>query len=96
MIRHYNEEQLSVPAFGVGILPNLVINSYSLTPIHILLMYLWPGLPTLWQQLLEVPFLFKCDNAPVQKARPEFGLEELVWPVQKPDLNPRCVSGVEL
>ena len=51
-------------------------------------------LPTLWQQFGEDPFLFQHDSAPVHKARTiktwfdEFGVEELDWPAQSPDLNP--------
>ena len=51
-------------------------------------------LPTLWQQFGEGPFLFQHDNAPVHKARSiqkwfvEFGVEDLDWPAQSPDLNP--------
>ena len=51
-------------------------------------------LPTLWQQFGEGPFLFQHDCAPVHKARTiktwfdEFGVEELDWPAQNPDLNP--------
>ena len=50
--------------------------------------------PTWWQQFGEVPFLFQHDCAPVHKARTiktwldEFGVEELDWPAQSPDLNP--------
>jgi hypothetical protein len=52
------------------------------------------GLPTLWQQLGEGPFLFQHDNAPrnkvssVHKWFVEIGVEEFDWPVQSPDLNP--------
>ena len=41
------------------------------------------------------PFLFQHDNAPVQKVRSiqkwfvEIGVEELDWPAQNPDLNPK-------
>lgn len=51
-------------------------------------------LPTLWKQFGEGPFLFQHDCAPVHKARSikawldEFGVEELDWPAQSPDLNP--------
>ena len=50
--------------------------------------------PTLWKQFEEGPFLFRHDNAPVNKARyiqkwfAEIGVEELHWPAQSPDLNP--------
>ena len=39
------------------------------------------------------PFLFEHDRAPVHKARSiktwmrEFGVDELDWPAQSPDLN---------
>jgi hypothetical protein len=42
----------------------------------------------------EGPFLFQPDNNPVHKARSilkwffEFGVEELDWPTQNPELNP--------
>ena len=42
----------------------------------------------------EGPFLFQHDCAPVHKARcikawlDEFGVEELDWPAQSPDLSP--------
>ena len=51
-------------------------------------------LPTLWEQFGDGPFLFQHDCAPVRKARSiktwmsEFGVEELDWPAQSPDLNP--------
>jgi hypothetical protein len=51
-------------------------------------------LPTLWQQFGERPLLFQYDNVPVHKARSiqkwlvEFGVEDLDWPAQSPDLNP--------
>ena len=51
-------------------------------------------LPTLWQHFGEGPFLFQHDCAPVHKARSikmwfdDFGVEELDWPAQNPDLNP--------
>ena len=51
-------------------------------------------LPTLWEQFGDGPFLFQHDCAPVHKARSiktwmsEFGVEELDWPAQSPDLNP--------
>ena len=44
------------------------------------------GLPTLWQQFGEGPFLFQHDNAHVDKARSiqkwfvQIGVEELDWP----------------
>ena len=51
--------------------------------------------PTLCgKSLLEGPFLFQHDNAPVHKSRSiqkwfvEIGVEELDWPAQSPDLNP--------
>lgn len=52
------------------------------------------ALPTLWQQFGEGPLLFQHDCGPVHKARSiktwldEFGVEELDWPAQSPDLNP--------
>jgi hypothetical protein len=52
------------------------------------------GLPTLWQQFGEGPFLFQHGNAPVHKVRSiqkwfvKISVEELDWPVQSPDLNP--------
>ncbi|KAK3533163.1 hypothetical protein QTP70_012415 [Hemibagrus guttatus] len=51
-------------------------------------------LPTLWEQFGDDPFLFQHDCTPVHKARSietwmsEFGVEELDWPAQSPDLNP--------
>ncbi|KAK3535289.1 hypothetical protein QTP70_007432 [Hemibagrus guttatus] len=51
-------------------------------------------LPTLWEQFGDDPFLFQHDCTPVTKARSiktwmsEFGVEELDWPAQSPDLNP--------
>ena len=51
-------------------------------------------LPTLWQQFGDGPFLFQHDCPPVHKARSiktwmrEFGVEELDWSAQSPDLNP--------
>ncbi|KAK3559772.1 hypothetical protein QTP86_020723 [Hemibagrus guttatus] len=51
-------------------------------------------LPTLCEQFGDDPFLFQHDCTPVTKARSiktwmsEFGVEELDWPVQSPDLNP--------
>ena len=51
-------------------------------------------LPTLWEQFGDGPFLFQHDCAPVHKARSittwmrEFGVDELDWPGQSPDLNP--------
>ena len=50
-------------------------------------------LPTLWEQFGDGPFLFQHDWAPVHKARSkktwmsEFGVDELDWPAQLPDLN---------
>ncbi|KAK3525642.1 hypothetical protein QTP70_002551 [Hemibagrus guttatus] len=50
-------------------------------------------LPTLWEQFGDDPFLFQHDCTPVTKARSiktwmsEFGVEELDWPAQSPDLN---------
>ena len=50
-------------------------------------------LPTLWEQFGAGLFLFQHDCAPVHKARPiktwmeEFGVDELDWPAQSPDLN---------
>ncbi|KAK3524947.1 hypothetical protein QTP86_011480 [Hemibagrus guttatus] len=50
-------------------------------------------LPTLWEQFGDDPFLFQHDCTPVHKARSiktwmsEFGVEELDWPAQSPDLN---------
>ncbi|KAK3515390.1 hypothetical protein QTP70_018901 [Hemibagrus guttatus] len=51
-------------------------------------------LPTLWEQFGDDPFLFQHDCTPVYKASSiktwmsEFGVEELDWPAQSPDLNP--------
>ena len=51
-------------------------------------------LPTLWEQFGDGPFPFQHDCEPVHKARSiktwmsEFGVEELDWPAQSPDLNP--------
>lgn len=51
-------------------------------------------LPTLWEQFGDGPFLFQHDCAPVHKASvhkdmdEEFGVEELDWPAQSPELNP--------
>ena len=51
-------------------------------------------LPTLWEQFGDGPFLFQHGCTPVHKARSiktwmsEFGVEELDWPAQSPDLNP--------
>ena len=51
-------------------------------------------LPTLWEQFRDGPFLFQHDCAPVHKARSiktwmtEFGVGELDWPAQSPDLSP--------
>lgn len=51
-------------------------------------------LPTLLEQLGEGPLLFKHDCAQVHKARSikawlrEFGVEELDWPPEGPNLNP--------
>ncbi|KAK3512368.1 hypothetical protein QTP70_007365 [Hemibagrus guttatus] len=51
-------------------------------------------LPALWEQFGDDPFLFQHDCTPVTKARSiktwmsEFGVEELDWPAQSPDLNP--------
>ena len=51
-------------------------------------------LPTLWKQFGDGSFLFQHDCAPVHKARSlktwmsQFGVEELDWPAQSPDLNP--------
>ena len=51
-------------------------------------------IPSLWEQLGDDLFLFQHDCAPVHKARSmkkcmnEFGVEELDWPAQSPDLNP--------
>jgi len=48
---------------------------------------------TLWKQFGDGPFLFQHDCAPVHKARSvktwmsQFGVEELDWPAQSPDLN---------
>ena len=50
-------------------------------------------LPTLWEQFGDGPFLFQHDCTPVHKARSmktwmiQFGVEELDWPAQSPDLN---------
>ena len=52
-------------------------------------------LPTLWQQLEEGPFLFQHDNDLMHEARSiqkwfvEIGVEELDWPTQSPNLNPK-------
>ncbi len=51
-------------------------------------------LPTLWEEFEKGPFLFDYDCASVHKARPiqtwldEFGVIELDWPTQSPDLSP--------
>lgn len=51
-------------------------------------------MPTLCQQFGEGPFLFQHDCGPVHKAKStktwfeKFGVEELQWPTQSPDLNP--------
>ena len=51
-------------------------------------------LPTLWKQFGDGPFLFQHDCAPVHKERSiktwmsQFGVEELDWPAQSPDLSP--------
>jgi len=51
-------------------------------------------LPNLWKQFGDGPFLFQHDCAAVYKSRSiktwmsEFGVEELDWPAQSPDLNP--------
>ncbi|KAK3560392.1 hypothetical protein QTP86_008484 [Hemibagrus guttatus] len=51
-------------------------------------------LPVLWEQFGDDPFLFQHDCTPVHKASSiktwmnEFGVEELDWPAQSPDLNP--------
>ena len=51
-------------------------------------------LQTLRKQFGDGPFLFHHDCAPVYKARSiktwmsQFGVEELDWPAQSPDLNP--------
>ena len=43
------------------------------------------GLPTLWQQFGEGPYLFQHDNAPMHQARSiqklfvEIGVEKLEW-----------------
>ena len=50
-------------------------------------------LPTLWEQFGDGSFLFQHDCAPVHKARSvktwmrEFGVDDLDWPAQSPDLN---------
>ena len=50
-------------------------------------------LPTLWKQFGDGPFLFQHDCSSVHKARSiktwmsQFGVEELDWPAQSPDLN---------
>ncbi|KAK3551068.1 hypothetical protein QTP70_011482 [Hemibagrus guttatus] len=50
-------------------------------------------LPTLWVLFGDDPFLFQHDCTPVHKARSiktwmrAFGVEELDWPAQSPDLN---------
>jgi len=55
-------------------------------------------LPTLWEQFGDGPFLFQHDCTPVHKASSiktwmsEFGVEELDWPAQSPDLNPTPVE----
>jgi len=52
-------------------------------------------LPILWEQFGDGPFLFQHDCAAVHKARSiktwmsEFGVDELDWPAQSPDLNPK-------
>uniref|UniRef100_A0A3Q2W3X4 Tc1-like transposase DDE domain-containing protein n=1 Tax=Haplochromis burtoni TaxID=8153 RepID=A0A3Q2W3X4_HAPBU len=51
-------------------------------------------LPTLWEQFGDSPFLLQHDCTPVHKSRSiktwmnEFGVDELDWPAQSPDLNP--------
>ncbi len=51
-------------------------------------------LPTLWVQFGEHPFLFQHDCALKHNTRSiktlldKFGVEELDWPTQSPDLNP--------
>jgi len=48
----------------------------------------------LWEQFGYGPFLFQHDCAPAHKAKSikiwisEFGVGELDWPAQSPDLNP--------
>lgn len=48
---------------------------------------------TLWQKFGGHPYLPQHDNASVNKARsmkkwfPWFGVEELGWPAQSPDIN---------
>ena len=48
----------------------------------------------LWEQFGDGPFLFQHDCTSVHKARSiktwmrEFGVDELDWPAQSPDLNP--------
>ncbi|KAK3508756.1 hypothetical protein QTP70_004235 [Hemibagrus guttatus] len=50
-------------------------------------------LPALWEQFGDDPFLFQHDCTPVHKAMSiktwmsEFGVEELDWSAQSPDLN---------
>ncbi len=51
-------------------------------------------IPTFWEMFWEGYFLFQHDCTPVHKARSikiwldEFGVEELEWSAQSPDLNP--------
>ena len=51
-------------------------------------------LPSLWEQFGDGHFLFQHDCAPVQKAGSiktwmrEFGVKELDWPAQSPNLIP--------
>ncbi|KAK3511999.1 hypothetical protein QTP70_027631 [Hemibagrus guttatus] len=45
-------------------------------------------LPTLWEQFGDGSFLFQHDCRHAKTWMIEFGVEELDWPAQSPDLNP--------
>jgi hypothetical protein len=77
--------------FGIGPLVTVKGNVYATAYNDILDD---SGLPSLWIQFGEDPFLFRHDNAPVHKAKSiqkwfvEIIVEKLDWPAQSPDLNP--------